>query len=123
MKKKLSRRDFLRLSAAAGAGAALTAYGLPVLAQEEGPVDLRFIWWGGQLRADITTQVIQMFVAQHPNVNFTYEFLSFNDYWTLLTAQAAGAGCRISCSTAPPRWWSGQGTAYSIPWTSMSNPV
>ncbi|MFN8371346.1 MAG: extracellular solute-binding protein [Anaerolineae bacterium] len=92
MTKKLSRRDFLRLSATAGAGAALAVYGVPAMAQSEEAFDLRFIWWGGQLRADITRQVIQMFVERHPNINFTYEFLSFNDYWTLLTAQAAGGG-------------------------------
>src|SRR5689334_5111369 len=92
MNKKLSRRDFLRISAAAGAGAALAAQGLPIIVRAQDSVDLRFIWWGGQLRADITTQVIQLFVAAHPEVNFTYEFLSFNDYWLLLPAQAAGGG-------------------------------
>src|SRR5690349_21217722 len=92
MKKNLSRRDFLRISAAAGAGAALAAQGFPILVHAQDSVDLRFIWWGGQLRADITRQVIDLFVAQHPEVNFTYEFLSFNDYWTLLTAQASGGG-------------------------------
>jgi multiple sugar transport system substrate-binding protein len=90
MKKGLSRRDFLRLSAIAGAGAAFSTQGIAVFAQSaDEPVDLRFIWWGGQLRADITRQVIDLFVSQHPNVNFTYEFLSFNDYWLLLPAQAA----------------------------------
>lgn len=90
MNNKLSRRDFIRLSAAAGAGAALAASGLPMLAQDA--IDLRFVWWGGQLRADITTQVINMFVEQNPNVNFTYEFLGFEEYWTKLTTQAAGGG-------------------------------
>jgi multiple sugar transport system substrate-binding protein len=89
MNKRLSRRDFLRLSAAAGTGAALAAYGFPALAQDT-PVDLRFIWWGGQLRADITSQVINMYMEKNPTVKFTYEFLGFEDYWILLTAQAAG---------------------------------
>jgi multiple sugar transport system substrate-binding protein len=92
MNKRLSRRDFLRISATAGAGAALAAQGLPILVRAQDSVDLRFIWWGGQLRADITRQVIDLFVAAHPEVNFTYEFLSFNDYWLLLPAQAAGGG-------------------------------
>jgi multiple sugar transport system substrate-binding protein len=53
---------------------------------------MRFVWWGGQTRADVTTKVIQMFEAQNPNVKFTFEFLNFNDYWTKVTTQAAGGG-------------------------------
>jgi multiple sugar transport system substrate-binding protein len=95
MTKRLSRRDFLRVSAAAGAGTALAAYGLPLgalPARAQDSVDLRFVWWGGQLRADITTQVINLFQEKNPTIKFTYEFLSFEDYWTLMTAQAAGDG-------------------------------
>lgn len=55
-------------------------------------VDLRFVWWGGQLRADITTQVIHMFEEENPNVSFSYEPLGFDEYWTKMTTQAAGGG-------------------------------
>jgi multiple sugar transport system substrate-binding protein len=122
MPKKLLRREFLRLSAMVGAGAALAACSSPTPTPEpaapapaateapkaaeptpvpptpttapaaEEPVNLGFVWWGGQTRADITTQVIKMFEAKHSNIKFTYEFLSFNDYWTKVTAQAAGGG-------------------------------
>jgi multiple sugar transport system substrate-binding protein len=102
MAKKILRRDFLRLSAMAGAGAALSACSPPATptpappavppTPTPEPVDLRFVWWGGQTRADITTQVIKMFEAKHPNVKFTYEFLGFNEYWTKVTTQAAGGG-------------------------------
>ncbi len=119
MKKKLTRREFLQLSAMAGAGAVLAACGPaptatpvppaatkppaapttapaaptalpPTATPQPTPVNLRFAWWGGQTRADITTQVIKMFEQQNPNIKFTYEFAGWDDYWTKMTTQAAG---------------------------------
>lgn len=55
-------------------------------------VDLRFVWWGGQLRADITSQVINMFEDENPHVSFAFEPLGFDEYWTKMTTQAAGGG-------------------------------
>ncbi len=53
------------------------------------PVELHFAWWGSQSRHDRTIKVIEMFMAQHPNITITYEFASFNDYWSLLAPKAA----------------------------------
>jgi ABC-type glycerol-3-phosphate transport system substrate-binding protein len=106
-KKKLTRREFLSLSRMAGAGAVLAACGAPTaalaaaptaapatapaaapiaaLAVAATPADLRFVWWGGQLRADVTTQVIKMFETKHPNLKFTFEPLGFDKYWAKMT--------------------------------------
>jgi multiple sugar transport system substrate-binding protein len=53
-------------------------------------IELRIAWWGSQKRHDDTIKVIEMYEAENPNVDITYEFASFNDYWTKLAPQAAG---------------------------------
>ncbi len=53
-------------------------------------IELRIAWWGSQNRHDRTIKVIEMYEAENPNVDITYEFASFNDYWTKLAPQAAG---------------------------------
>jgi multiple sugar transport system substrate-binding protein len=53
-------------------------------------VQMRMAWWGSQDRHDRTIKVIELFKKENPNVNITYEFSAFNDYWTKLTTQAAG---------------------------------
>lgn len=53
-------------------------------------IDFRMAWWGSQNRHDRTIKVIDMFKQENPNVNITYEFSAFDDYWTKLTTQAAG---------------------------------
>ena len=50
----------------------------------EEPITLRMAWWGSQTRHDITTQVINMYMEEHPNVTIEYEFYSFDDYFTKL---------------------------------------
>ena len=52
-------------------------------------VELHLAWWGSQTRHDRTIAVIEMFMAEHPNINITYEFSSFGDYWPLLATKAA----------------------------------
>ncbi|HRW50115.1 MAG TPA: extracellular solute-binding protein [Caldilinea sp.] len=54
------------------------------------PIELRVAWWGSQNRHDRTIAVIQQFEELHPDVKITYEFSSWDDYWTLLTTEAAG---------------------------------
>lgn len=53
-------------------------------------IELRFAWWGSQDRHDRTIKVIQMFEQQHPNINITYEFAGFNDYFTKMATYATG---------------------------------
>jgi hypothetical protein len=53
-------------------------------------IELRIAWWGSQNRHDRTIKVIEMYEAENPNVDITYEFAGFDDYWTKLAPQAAG---------------------------------
>ncbi len=52
--------------------------------------ELQINWWGSQNRHDRTIKVIDMYMAEHPDVNIVYEFAGFTDYWTLLNTKAAG---------------------------------
>ena len=53
-------------------------------------VELRIAWWGSQDRHDRTIKVIEMYEAENPNVDITFEFSGWEDYWTKNTTQAAG---------------------------------
>jgi multiple sugar transport system substrate-binding protein len=53
-------------------------------------VELKIAWWGSQLRHEGTIKVIEIYQKLNPNVSITYEFASFDDYWTKVTTMAAG---------------------------------
>ncbi len=53
-------------------------------------VNLRFAWWGAQLRHDRTQQVVDLYMAAHPNVKINVEFYDWGSYWDKLAAQGAG---------------------------------
>lgn len=57
--------------------------------ETEEPITLRMAWWGSQTRHDLTTQVINMYMEEHPNVTIEYEFYSFDDYFTKLKTLVA----------------------------------
>ncbi|HEX2623125.1 MAG TPA: ABC transporter substrate-binding protein, partial [Phototrophicaceae bacterium] len=59
-----------------------------LLAQDK--IELGVTWWGSQNRHDRTIKVIEMYEAAHPEIDITYEFVSFADYWTKVNTQAAG---------------------------------
>ncbi|MBI1259741.1 MAG: extracellular solute-binding protein [Chloroflexi bacterium] len=59
-----------------------------VFAQDK--IELGVTWWGSQNRHDRTIKVIEMYEAEHPNVDITYEFVGWTDYWTKVNTQAAG---------------------------------
>ncbi|MCL2287471.1 MAG: ABC transporter substrate-binding protein [Firmicutes bacterium] len=53
-------------------------------------VDLVFAWWGGDVRAEQTHQVIEMFLAQTDNVDYIEGiFTGFGDHWTDMSVRAA----------------------------------
>jgi multiple sugar transport system substrate-binding protein len=86
----LRRRTFLRHSALAAAGAALSGQASARPAAAQAPLTLRIMWWGSKTRHDRTIKVLEMYQQKNPGIKFTYEFTGFNDYWTRLATQAAG---------------------------------
>lgn len=58
-------------------------------------VELSITWWGSQNRHDRTIEVIELFEAQNPGIDISYEFSGWGDYWTRVNTQAAGGN--IAC--------------------------
>src|SRR5258708_33743854 len=74
-------------------------------------IELHITWWGSQNRHDRTIKVINQYMTLHPNINITYEYASFNDYWVKLNTQAAGG--QLPCVMQ-------QDYAYVAEWASRS---
>jgi multiple sugar transport system substrate-binding protein len=54
-------------------------------------VELVVAWWGGDMRADHTHQILDLFLAQNDDVTYIEtEFVAFGDYWTQMSIRAAG---------------------------------
>lgn len=60
--------------------------------EDDGPVELRFTFWGADSRAELTEEVIDLFEAAHPDITVVAEYADWENYWTDLTTQAAGGG-------------------------------
>jgi pectin-derived oligosaccharide transport system substrate-binding protein len=66
------------------------AIGIATTAEGAGEeVTLRFAWWGGDSRHAYTQELIDMYVADHPNVSIEPEFVDFEDYWNRLATESA----------------------------------
>lgn len=70
------------------------------VAQEE-TVKLRFMWWGGDARHEATLQVIDNYMAAHPNVTIEPEFGGSDGYLEKLSTQlySRTAADIIQCGT------------------------
>ncbi len=87
----------------------LLVMGSAALAQDA--QQMRVVWWGSQARHDRTIAVVEMYEAEHPEVDIVYEFANFNDYWTLMNTQAAGGelACVINQDYAYLSEWARNG--------------
>ena len=47
-------------------------------------------WWGNQTRNDRTTEVINMYLEEHPDLEIDGQFSEWADYWNKLATNAAG---------------------------------
>ncbi|SEE87738.1 carbohydrate ABC transporter substrate-binding protein, CUT1 family [Arthrobacter alpinus] len=82
------RRTYLKLSVLAASAVGLAACGSE--AGADGPVTLRFTWWGGDARHKTTQQIIEKFNMEHPNITVKGEYSDWTGYWDKLATQVAG---------------------------------
>jgi len=66
----------------------LPLLGSGIFAQDQ--TELTITWWGSDNRHDRTIEVIEMFEAEHPEIDISYEFSGWGDYWTRVNTQVAG---------------------------------
>lgn len=82
------RRTYLKMSMlAASAAVGLAACGKA--GASEGPVALRFSWWGGDVRHKLTQKIIDNFNAAHPDIIVKGEYSDWTGYWDKLATQVA----------------------------------
>ena len=56
---------------------------------EDGPVEIRFSWWGNAGRADLTNKAIAEFEAANPNIKVKPEYGDISGYFDKLATQMA----------------------------------
>lgn len=65
-------------------------FSVVIVAQAQ-DTELTITWWGSDDRHNRTIEVVEMFEADNPGVDVTYEFSGWGDYWTRVNTQAAGS--------------------------------
>lgn len=92
-KGKRSRRRLRAsaiIAATAAAVLALSACGAGAEQKSaDGKVELRFSWWGGDKRAQLTQAAIAAFEAENPNIKVKAEYGDWSGYWDKLATQVA----------------------------------
>lgn len=68
---------------------ALTGCGGGSPAASDGPVTLRFSWWGSDVRHKMTQELIDAFEAENPNIKIEGEYGDWSGYWDKLATQVA----------------------------------
>ncbi|WP_082483988.1 ABC transporter substrate-binding protein [Arthrobacter sp. Leaf141] len=58
-------------------------------ADQDGPVTLRFSWWGSDTRHKLTEKLIAAFEAENPNIKVKGEYGDWSGYWDKLATQVA----------------------------------
>ncbi|ACL41080.1 extracellular solute-binding protein family 1 [Pseudarthrobacter chlorophenolicus A6] len=85
-----ARKSLLPIAAAAAAVLALTLTGCGGAPQaSDGPVTLRFSWWGSDTRHKMTEKLIEAFEAENPNIKVQGEYGDWSGYWDKLATQVA----------------------------------
>ncbi|WP_222195568.1 ABC transporter substrate-binding protein [Modestobacter italicus] len=58
--------------------------------REDGPVNMRFSWWGSDTRHAATQELIDLYESQNEGVTIEGDFTGFADYWDRLATSTAG---------------------------------
>lgn len=109
MKKALALVLFLTTACAL-----VFAAGTDEQATDGDPEELRLMWWGSQRRHEITIDVLELY-GERNNVDVTYEFAGFSDYWTKLSTMAAGRNLPDVMQLGYPHLGDWQGRGMLIP--------
>ncbi len=92
-KQARSRRRLRASGVVAAAAAAVLALsacgGGSAPKSSDGKVELRFSWWGGDKRAQLTQAAIAAFEAQNPGIKIKPEYGDWSGYWDKLATQVA----------------------------------
>lgn len=60
-------------------------------AEPDGPVEIRFSWWGSDTRHQLTQEVIDLFEEKNPDITVVPDYTDWGGYWDkLATSVAAG---------------------------------
>lgn len=83
----------------------LAAAGSAMVVPEAKADEIRFSWWGGQLRNQKTDEILQLFEKENPGVTVVREQSDWNPHWDKLKIQVAAGNqpCAIQMQT---RWLS-----------------
>ncbi|BCW20347.1 ABC transporter substrate-binding protein [Pseudarthrobacter enclensis] len=85
-----ARKSLLPHAAAAAAALSLVLTGCGASPQEaDGPVTLRFSWWGSDTRHKMTEKLIEAFEAENPDIKVKGEYGDWSGYWDKLATQVA----------------------------------
>jgi multiple sugar transport system substrate-binding protein len=60
--------------------------------KSDGPITMRFAYWGGDARVAIYNQIAQRYMEDNPTVKIALEPSSWEDYFTKFSTQVAGGG-------------------------------
>jgi multiple sugar transport system substrate-binding protein len=56
----------------------------------DGPVTLRFVWWGNEDRAKVTKAAVEEFQKRNPDIKVETEYSGYDAYFQKLSTQVAG---------------------------------
>ncbi|MFY1674815.1 ABC transporter substrate-binding protein [Plantactinospora sp. WMMB334] len=59
-------------------------------AEPGGPVSIEFFWWGGEARAEMTQQALDLYKQKNPNVTINAVWQAFDGYYDKLATISAG---------------------------------
>lgn len=102
MKRFISRRDFLKVTGAVGAGSLLAACGGSSSSTGTGAASagdtadgvsekkLTVTWWGNQTRNERTIATLDLYSELNPGVTFDPQVAEWADYWNKLATASAG---------------------------------
>lgn len=116
--KMTNRRGTGVATATAALMLALTACGGPGNGgpADDGPVEIRFAWWGSAERAELTQQAIDKFEEKHPNIKVSPEYTEFGAYFDRLATNVAAKDAPdvITLGGAYPREYGDRGALLDL---------